>query len=586
MFKAISLPKKYWTVSPSLAVMLAGALAIDGANAAVDPIDPKADVTIPSATASIETKDGVERITLDLTEAVGHVARRDGDELIIWFDQPRRFDLSSLADPAGPQLKGARLPAPGPSRWLVIDLAPGSDILSEHRDDHRLIITLGGGQGEPKAPVAKQEEPKGQADARPKASSSGETVRPMPKPVRAAKAEPPKDDAPKADEAAKKKRAVERQEGQAAGPRPLMPKARPAVLKTTKPSPPVMARSSGEEGETLRRSVAAKAEAEPPAQQNALPGQFEVDETALDRALERTLTREGAVLMPFGMIEIEPSFSYARRELDTPALINLFGFPGFGEANVTRNDYTASLALRAGLPFDAQLEVDAPFTYVDQSETVAIGFDPVSADDDDAGAFGDLGVGLAKTILKEGAWRPDVVARVRWDSHTGKSVENDIAFGGGSHELTGSLSLVKSQDPLAFFGTVAYEETFEEKDLDPGNRIGISVGAVLAASPETSLRASLRQDFVGDAEFQGDTLEGTDQVAATLSLGASSVLGRGVLVDAAVDVGLTDDAADYAARISFPVRFDARPVLSPLGRRQSSPEAGSEGEEETADSDG
>ncbi|MDH3665112.1 MAG: hypothetical protein OEU92_34705, partial [Alphaproteobacteria bacterium] len=244
---------------------------------------------------------------------------------------------------------------------------------------------------------------------------------------------------------------------------------------------------------------------------------------------------------------------------------------------VRRNDYIAALDARIGLPFDAQLELDVPFTYVDQSVMTTIGFDPVSETEDDTGAFGDLGVGLAKTVLREDGWWPDVVARIRWDSHTGKRVDNGIALGGGNHELTGSFSLVKSQDPLAFFGSVAYEKTFEEDDLDPGDRIGMSIGTVLAASPETSLRASLRQDFIGDAEFDGDQLDGTDQMVATLNVGASSVLGRGVLLDASAEIGLTEDAPDYSARISLPIRFDLRRPFFLNGR----PDADSAEDNET-----
>jgi hypothetical protein len=588
MSRAFSFSKEHRGAGQGLAALLTGLLAIGSAEAAVDRAGPKAPGDVPLATASIEEMNGAVRITLDLIEAVGHVAKREGDELIIWFDQPRRFDLSSLADRDSTPLKGARVPAAGSSRWLVIDLEPGSGVRSERLDGHRLVITLDGGPGEATtaAPPAKPKAAKNNVRAALRDMLSGGPVRPAPKPGAAAKVEGTKGDIPVNGKVARAKPLVEPKNGARAGPRPLMPMARPAGVTMTSASPAIAAQAPKRASEAVRRSAEAETEAKPPAKQNALPGQFEVDEIALDRALERTLTREGAVLMPFGMVELEPSLSYTRRELDTPALINIFGFPGFGEANITRNDYTASLALRVGLPFDAQLEVDAPFTYVDQSETTAIGFDPVNTMDDDAGAFGDLGVGLAKTLIKEGMWRPDVVARVRWDSQTGKSVENDIAFGGGNHELTGSLSLVKSQDPLAFFGSVAYEKTFEEDDLDPGDRIGISIGTVLAASPETSLRASLRQDFIGDAEFEGDTIEGTDQVAASLSIGASSVLGKGVLVDASVDIGLTDDAPDYAARISFPVRFDARPMLSSLGAGRSSSEEGSENGEEGAGNDG
>jgi len=43
------------------------------------------------------------------------------------------------------------------------------------------------------------------------------------------------------------------------------------------------------------------------------PGQIEVEEEDVERALERTLVQAGALLLPFGSVEVEPSFSYTRR---------------------------------------------------------------------------------------------------------------------------------------------------------------------------------------------------------------------------------------------------------------------------------
>jgi hypothetical protein len=40
-----------------------------------------------------------------------------------------------------------------------------------------------------------------------------------------------------------------------------------------------------------------------------------------------------------------------------------------------------------------------------------------------------------------------------------------------------------------------------------------------------------------------------------LTFGASAILGRNMLVDAAVGVGLTDDSPDYSVSLSLPIRF-------------------------------
>jgi hypothetical protein len=64
-------------------------------------------------------------------------------------------------------------------------------------------------------------------------------------------------------------------------------------------------------------------------------------------------------------------------------------------------------------------------------------------------------------------------------------------------------------------------------------------GAFLATSPETSLRAVLQENFVQAIRVHDLTLRGTDTVQSILTFGASSILGRGALVDLHVGSGLT-----------------------------------------------
>lgn len=131
-----------------------------------------------------------------------------------------------------------------------------------------------------------------------------------------------------------------------------------------------------------------------------------------------------------------------------------------------------------------------------------------------------------------------------------------MVLGGGFDELSVSFSALRRQDPLAFFATLSYETTLEHDDVDPGDEAGLALGAALALSPATSLRVSVDQRFAWESELDGRRVNGSDRTAAVLSLDAASIIGRGVLVDVGFDVGLTDDAPDYAARISVPLRFN------------------------------
>ena len=74
----------------------------------------------------------------------------------------------------------------------------------------------------------------------------------------------------------------------------------------------------------------------------AAPGQFEVSEDAAERALERTLVATGNLLVPSGFAEVEPLFSYTRRE--TAALGT--ATTGLAPFNLNRNEFSWALDAR------------------------------------------------------------------------------------------------------------------------------------------------------------------------------------------------------------------------------------------------
>jgi hypothetical protein len=284
----------------------------------------------------------------------------------------------------------------------------------------------------------------------------------------------------------------------------------------------------------------------------AAPGQFEVDEEAAERALERTLVVTGALLLPFGKAEIQPSFTYIRREEDTPAFFE-GGRQFIASLKVRRNIFNGNLFLRFGLPFDSQLELGIPYRYIDREAVTEVGFSARAERDDHGSGFGDIRFGLAKELLRERNWWPDLIGRVTWDTDSGATSDDGVFLGGGFNEIQGSLIMIKRQDPLVFIGGASYGTTFEK---GPGDTLGFSVGALLAASPESSLRVALNQTFVNEEEVGDRTLSGSDQVIGTLDFGVSSIIGRGKFLDLTAGIGLTDDAPKYSVGISVAIRFD------------------------------
>jgi hypothetical protein len=294
----------------------------------------------------------------------------------------------------------------------------------------------------------------------------------------------------------------------------------------------------------------------------AAPGQFEVDEDAAERALERTLVQAGVLLLPLGLMDVEPSFTYTRTENDVPNFfVDTTGSTFIVSDKVRRNVYDANIQLRLGMPFDSQIEFLLPYRWVDESQVQRAGFAPIDEENRNGSGFRDIRIGLAKTLFREGPYWPDLVARLAWDSDTGEKTDNDVVIGGGFNSAIATLSAVKRQDPLAFVGAFAYEKTFEEDGIEPGRQITLSLGAALAASPETSLRFTLQQTFIDELEVNNQKVKGSDQVEGTLIIGASSIVGRGAFLDVSGNIGLTDDAADYAVSVSLSKRLDLRSLF-------------------------
>ena len=285
------------------------------------------------------------------------------------------------------------------------------------------------------------------------------------------------------------------------------------------------------------------------------PGTVVVDERAADRALERTLTIEGALLLPKGVIEVAPYTDYTRRDTEFPILLGFEDFTTVGFERIKRDEFTTGLRGGIGLPFASQFEFDIPYRYVKENHLRTFNGFPVDNSSEHGSSIGDIRIGVAKTLLRQEGWKPDLLARFTWDTDTGDSVNNGIPLGNGFDDFRFSFTGLKRQDPLAFTATLSYQHSLEKNDLQPGDEIGLSLGTSMASSPSTSLSVALVQSFQEDFKIDGSRVDGTSANTAQLLFGASSVLGRHTLLAVSAGVGLTEDSPDYTVNISLPVRF-------------------------------
>ena len=274
------------------------------------------------------------------------------------------------------------------------------------------------------------------------------------------------------------------------------------------------------------------------------PGQFNVSDEDAERALERTLVATGNLLVPSGFGEVEPLFGYTRREIPTQVLFNL-----------NRNEFNWALDMRFGLPWESQFEIALPYNLVQQQVTDIAVAPPQQASNRWGNSFGDVTVGLAKTFVHESGWVPDLLGRVSYEIPTGPENSNQVPLPSRRNNLAFSVTALKRQDPLVFVATGGYTKAFQTGQLNPGDQINFQTGAFLGTSPETTLRGVLQENFFQNIRINDITLRGSDTVQSILNFGASTILGRGVLVDLQVGLGLTNATPKYSVILSSTYRF-------------------------------
>ena len=286
------------------------------------------------------------------------------------------------------------------------------------------------------------------------------------------------------------------------------------------------------------------------------PGEFTVDEEAAERALERALVQTGSVVLPAGSAEIVPFLRFQRSEDEIagfPALVNgeLVGT----SIGLDRNEFTAGIIARTGLPWGAQIDVTLPFTYADRAEELRVlgGSAEVTSSASHSG-LGDVGLAYTQTLREESGGFPSLLGSVTWDTDTGDE-EDGLFLGSGFNELGVALTATQRQDPLVFSGRIGYQYALEKNDIRPGDELSFAAAAFLAVNPETSLQFGLSLAYANDAEIDGDSVAGSDQLSATLDLGLATILRRNALLDAVLSVGVTDDAPDFTLAVNLPLRF-------------------------------
>jgi hypothetical protein len=268
------------------------------------------------------------------------------------------------------------------------------------------------------------------------------------------------------------------------------------------------------------------------------------------RALERTLVREGGLLLPPGAFEVEPRYSYTYHSSDALQIVNLNGQETIARQKVKQDRQDLSLNLRLGLPWSSQLDFRLPYVF-DRHEISTAALERQKSHHS---GLGDTELGWTKQLFRERGWTPDLLASVNWKNNNG-----DHDLGNGFHGIQAGLTAVKRRDPLALFGTISHDWSLSDKqagnDVDAGNTIGIKSGAILATSPDTALRFALEVNRSRRAEINREKIPGSNSVVGLFEFGVATLAFPRTLLDLRAGIGLTSESPDFRFDVSLPLRL-------------------------------
>ena len=256
------------------------------------------------------------------------------------------------------------------------------------------------------------------------------------------------------------------------------------------------------------------------------------DDEETERALERALIQQGALVLRAGTYEFEPQLAYAYWDKRRSGL---------------RHTSEAAIGLRAGLGWDSQFQVRVPYVHV-------------RSDAGSDSALGDISLALSRQLVSERHGWPGVVAQVGWLARTGEDgFDGGVPTGGGFNVLQAGFTAVKRRDPLVFYGGLSYAAALSREvggvEVEPGDTLGARFGSILAASPESSVTVGLNLGFVRATRLDGERVPDSDTVISTLQIGFSNILTRRVLLTLSGDFRLSGDVPDFRLNASLPIRF-------------------------------
>jgi hypothetical protein len=343
---------------------------------------------------------------------------------------------------------------------------------------------------------------------------------------------------------------------------PVAPKpVPPTTSEPTQPAPEV---------EPTPEEATAKAEA---------PGE---ERPKSERPIDQLLVEAGAVLLPRGMLQIEPGAEYSHFTNSAVAIsgFSIFNAIVIGTISVDRVDrdlVSGVLTARYGLPYRLQLETRVPLIYRREEELFGVGTSDQLENVTDNVGIGDVEASLLwQALIGRGAL-PHVVTNVRGRFPTGEDAfhinstpigpGNELRLdkpptGSGFYGVSLGYTALWRTDPVVFFLGNNYNLNLERNqgssfgDIDPGDTLDTFFGTNVALSDRVSLNLSFATSYTWETRQASQDIDGSNFTDARLILGTSIGLNPRTSLIVAAAAGLTDESPDFQVTVRLPFTFN------------------------------
>lgn len=207
---------------------------------------------------------------------------------------------------------------------------------------------------------------------------------------------------------------------------------------------------------------------------------------------------------------------------------------------------TTVLVGRVGLWNETELYAGGSFHHLETRIVTAAAADLAA---DGRNLVGDLTVGVRRTLLREAAGRPDIIASV--DAVIPTDDDRGYALGGG-------VSFVKSIDPVVLFAGASYGHGLR-RNLPDGGRLpsrhsfAVSLGYGLALNDTIAISTAASGVFTRAAVFEN--IPSGQSESFSLRFALTSALTGGLYIEPSVTVGLSGPGQSFTMGVTMPLAF-------------------------------